>query len=299
MSDVGTNATTTGSSVKTFGTTMVFILVLVALYYLYQYLYGASGSLSSTTLLSNLTSTTTKSTLDPNSVAVVNLAGVSQGGQYSLNMWVYVASAKSNNSELVHLLDITGGTQGAKVGNTLLFLGLDPTNGTLVVRQSSDDDTQISTSSSASSPNYTLSSIMKGYISQTNTPSSFHKDDRCDIINGVEYQRWVLITVVASGRTLDVYLDGKLARSCVYKGMNNLGVTSGNAVVTIGKQPTPAIPTPQMTGYFSTTNYYNYALTPDLIWGIYQGGPSTSQSNFFTDLFSTNINFGTTSGLNK
>lgn len=299
MSNVASNTVPTNtksSATTTFAAVMVFILVIVALYYLYKFMYGASGSLSSTTLLSSLTSTTSASNLDPNSAAVVNLTGVSQGGQYSLNMWVYVASTKSNASTLVHLLDITGGTSVTRLGNTLLFLGLDPTDGTLAIRQSSsgEGDTQMPVSSTPSSTSY-MSSLISGYIS-SNGPSSYKQDDRCDITNGIEYQRWVLVSVVANGRTLDVYLDGKLSRSCVYRGNNTLGVTSGNAVVTIGKRlPAAAI----MTGYFSTTDYYNYALTPDLIWSIYQAGPTTSASNFFSNLFSTNINFGTTSGLNK
>jgi hypothetical protein len=219
-------------------------------------------------------------------------------------MWVYVSSTKSNASTLVHLLDITGGTSVTRLGNTLLFIGLDPTDGTLIIRQSSsgEGDTQMgvsstpsSTSSTPSSVSSYMNSLISGYMSSSGT-SSYKQDDRCDIKNGIEYQRWVLVSVVANGRTLDVYLDGKLSRSCVYRGNNTLGVTSGNAVVTIGnRHPGAAI----MTGYFSKTDYYNYALTPDLIWSVYQTGPTTSSSNFFSNLFSTNINFGTTSGLNK
>jgi hypothetical protein len=273
----------------------VLILILVALYYLYKWLYGASGSLSSTSLLSTLTPTTAVSTIDPKSASVMNLKGVSQGGQYSVSMWVYVGSAKSNNSSLVHLLDITGGTSTTKAGNTLLFLGLAPADGTLVVRQSSsgEGDTAIPVAGCTPSSNsYNLSSIISGYMT---TSSTYRQNDRCDIVNGIEYQRWVLVTVTASGRTLDVYLDGKLSRSCVYRGNNNLGVQTGNAVVTIGNRSSDV---PNMTGYFSTADYYNYALTPDLIWGIYQAGPTTTSTNFFSSLFSTNINFGTTSGLN-
>jgi hypothetical protein len=291
----------TGSNVKYFVGILLFILLLVALYYLYQWMYGTNKSIISTPLLSSLTASTVVSTLDPNSVAVVNLTGISQGGQYSVSMWVYVSSTKSNISNLVHLLDITGGTSTTRAGNTLLFIGLDPANATLVVRQSSsgDDDTKMPVGSLGSTPSsnsYSLSSIITGYMSSTsNSTSSYTQDDRCDIMNGIEYQRWVLVNVVASGRTLDVYLDGKLSRSCVYRGNNSIGVQTGNAVVTIGNRAQMA----PMTGYFSTTDYYNYALTPDLIWGIYQRGPTTSTSSFFTNLFNTDINFGTTSGLNS
>jgi len=307
MSSLSTTMNTGSSgsvvNMKSIISLTVFILVLIALYYLYQFMYGASGSLSSTSLLGSLTATSKGSTADPNSVAVVNMTGVSQGGQYSVSMWVYVASTKANTSSVIHLLDVTGGTSSAKVGNTLLFIGLDPVNGTLVVRQSSsaegDTSMPVAGSSPSSSHSYSLSSLMSGYMSasSSHTPSSYKTDDRCDIVNGIEYQRWVLVTVVASGRTLDVYLDGKLSRSCVYNGNNAIGVQTGNAVVTIGNRPAGVVP---MTGYFSSTDYYNYALTPDLIWGIYQGGPSTSTSstNFFSTLFSTDINLGSTSGLN-
>jgi hypothetical protein len=281
---------------------VVIILFLVGLYYLYKFMYGASASLSSTSLISTLTPYTASSTLNPNAVAVVNMTGVTQGGNYSVSTWVYVASTKANNSNIVHLLDITGGNSSTTAGNTLLFLGLDPLNGTLVVRQSAagNGDTHMPvTGTTPSSTGYTLSSLISGYLSaaSSETPSSFTKDDRCDILNGIEYQRWVLVTVVANGRTLDVYLDGKLSRSCVYNGNNSLGVQTGNAVATLGNRNLSG--QSAMTGYFSSTDYYNYALTPDLIWGIYQAGPSTSQTNFFGSLFSTDINLGSISGLNK
>jgi len=189
----------TGSNVKYFVGILLFILLLVALYYLYNWMYGTNKSIISTPLLSSLTASTVASTLDPNSVAVVNLTGISQGGQYSVSMWVYVSSTKSNISNLVHLLDITGGTSTARAGNTLLFIGLDPANATLVVRQSSsgDGDTKMPAGSVASTPSsnsYSLSSIITGYMSSTsNSTSSYTQDDRCDIMNGIEYQRWVLV----------------------------------------------------------------------------------------------------------
>merc|ERR1712070_804360 len=39
---------------------------------------------------------------------------------------------------------------------------------------------------------------------------------KCDIIN-IPLQRWVHLALVMHNKTLDVYLNGKLARSCTYK----------------------------------------------------------------------------------
>jgi hypothetical protein len=45
--------------------------------------------------------------------------------------------------------------------------------------------------------------------------SEFNADDKCDIVN-IPIQTWVHVAISLYGRTLDVYLDGELARSCKY-----------------------------------------------------------------------------------
>ena len=291
----------------------MFVLLLIGLYYLYQFLYGSSAPQSSVALLSGTVSaakTTTDAISGQQVVSAVNVSPVFDGGQYSVSFWTYIQDTKGfvvsgGTTPLAHLMEISNNRFGKAVasstgssskndmtgvGNTLVYIGLNPINGSLIVRQSTADPTEQinNTVSGAASTatTYPLSSLITNY----NSGSTYASDDRCDILNGVEYQRWLLITVVANGRTLDVYIDGKLARSCVYKANYALGGSTSNATAMFGVNNSG-----NLKGFFSNGNFYNYALTPDAVWTLYQAGPGSSGSSFFGNLFSTNIVLGSTS----
>lgn len=290
-------------SARTIMMIILFIVVCIGLYYLYRFLYGSNvAQVSVVTLSGTIPSTTTVSATIP-AVASTNLTGVLDGGQYSASFWVYIADTKgftsAGGAPLAHLMEISNKRLDATTANrgkTLVFVGLNPTNGTLVVRQSTNDPTvQINNNmagASASSTLYSLDTLISSYTSGT----TYTTQDSCDIINGIEYQRWVLITTVANGKTLDVYVDGKLARSCVYKAPFALGSadSTGTAYFGYGNNG-------NLKGFFSNGNFYNYALTPDAVWAMYQAGPGTgfSISSFFSGLFSINTSFGTTAEATK
>jgi hypothetical protein len=301
--NANTAATNTGMAKPVLGV-VIFILVIVGLYYLYNFLYGKNASYGQVSILSQATSAT-KTVTDPNTgntaVAATEISGILDGGQYTASVWFYVADTKGfakQPTPLAHLLEISDNRFVAKgsnktPGNTLIFVGLNPLNGTLVVRQSTGDNTyKISNNMTTgfSSTKYPLQTLIDNY----NTGSTYTQDDRCDIINGIEFQRWIMVTVVGNGRTLDVYVDGKLARSCVYKSNFALGSTDGKGVGYVGLNNGG-----NLKGYFANTTYNNYALTPDAIWSQYQAGPTGyfSLGSFFTNLFNVNVSFGTTAGL--
>ena len=281
---------------------IVIILVLVGLYYLYQFLYGTPSSQATVNILAAPTSATKTTTIGGNTVvSSTALTGIVDGGAYTTSMWVYINNTVGFNTDLVHLLDITNKPPaspvvGAKY-DTLLFIGLNPKNGALVVRQStvdaavSIDNSMASSDTGITSTKYPLSALISGY---NGSSSAYKTNDRCDIVNGIEYQRWVLITVVANGRTLDVYIDGKLARSCVYTANYGLNSAAGTATASVG-----AGNGGNLKGFFSNINYANYAYTPDAIWTLYQSGPGApfSLTTFFSNLFGVDVSFGTTGAL--
>lgn len=283
---------------------ILLILFLVGIYYLYNWLYNKNPSQGSVSILSGSPSTST-TTVDPISgkavVSTTELSGIMDGGEYSVSFWVYVADTKgfamNGGAKLAHLLEISDKRFASQAkGNTLLFVGLNPMNGSLVVRQSSSDPSEqirnaMSQTDSTTGSLYPLDSLITNY----NSGTTFTSDDRCDITNGIEYQRWVLVTVVGNARTLDVYIDGKLARSCVYKGGFALGSSTGKAQAYFGLDNNGAL-----KGYFSNGLFYNYALTPDAIWALYQQGPGGSFSilDFFKNMFSVSVTFNTNAGLN-
>ena len=279
---------------------ILFIVVCIGLYYQYRFLYGSNVAQVSVVTLSGIIPATTTVSGSIPAVAATNLTGVLDGGQYSASFWVYVADTKgftaAGGAPLAHLMDISNkrlDSTTANRGKTLVFVGLNPTNGTLVVRQSTNDAAiEINNNMSSATPTptrYDLSTLISSYTSGT----TYTTQDSCDIISGIEYQRWVLITTVANGKTLDVYVDGKLARSCVYKAPFALGSSdsTGTAYFGFGNEG-------KLKGFFSNGNFYNYALTPDAIWAMYQAGPGTgfSITSFFSNLFSLTTSFGTTLG---
>lgn len=285
-----------------------FIVLIVGLYYLYNFLYGSSASQATVeilpkTLLSmdNIKSIDTDSAgVKKNAVHISNVSGIPDGGTYSVSFWVYISDSKgfasAGGSKLAHLLEISKNrfdSTASNRGNTLLFVGLNPINGNLVVRQSTSNPSESinnSLTTGVSGTQYPLDSLINSF----NSGSTYQSDDRCDIINGVEYQRWLLITVVANGRTLDVYLDGKLARSCVYRNNYALG-GDGKAAAVFGLENEG-----KLKGFFSNGSFYNYPLTPDAIWALYQAGPKGyfDISSFFKNLFNVDISFGGSAGLN-
>ena len=275
------NSSAAYSPFSTLISILLFISGCVGLYYLYNWLYNSKTAKESVVILSGNPDMTKESspTKGVVSTEITGLGGTS-GMNYTSTFWVYVSDSKGFNApgggaSLAHLMDITDPS-----GGTLVFIGLNPKNGNLVVRQSTGDseDPQIANPTA-------LTGIINGY----NTGTTYTSDNRCDIINGIEYQRWILIGVVANNRTLDVYIDGKLARSCVYKGNFSLTSNTGTLTARFGYNNGG-----KLKGFFSKGYFYNYPVSPDLIWASYQEGPgdSFSISGFFSSLFGTDNIFG-------
>ncbi len=300
------NSANTNSSgtARTIMMIILFIVVCIGLYYLYNFLYSSNvAQISVVTLSGTIPCTKTISATIP-AVASTNLTGVLDGGQYSASFWVYIADTKgftaAGGAPLAHLMEISNkrfDATPANRGNTLVFVGLNPTNGTLVVRQSTNDaavqiNNSIANNAATTATLYPLDTLISSYTSG----ATYTTKDSCDIINGIEYQRWVLITTVANGKTLDVYVDGKLARSCVYKAPFALGSADSTGTASFGYGNGG-----KLKGFFSNGNFYNYALTPDAVWAMYQAGPGTgfSITSFFSNLFSINTSFGTTADATK
>lgn len=83
----------------------------------------------------------------------------------------------------------------------------------------------------------------------------------CNVAN-VPIQRWVNLIVSLYGRTLDVYIDGKLVRTCVLPGVAKI---ANNAPVYI-------TPLGGFSGYTSNVHYYGDALNPQQAYNIYRAG---------------------------
>lgn len=93
----------------------------------------------------------------------------------------------------------------------------------------------------------------------------------CSIPN-VPIQKWVNIVASVYGNTLDIYLDGKLAKTCVLPGVVKV---NGNSSVYI----TPA---GGFDGWTAKMQYYPRPLNPQEVWNIYSAGYGNWWSMFNT-----------------
>ena len=86
----------------------------------------------------------------------------------------------------------------------------------------------------------------------------------CDI-NGIPLQKWVHVVITQWGRNLDVYINGKLKRSCILPGvpLNNRALLSELHVG--GKQT--------FNGHISRLQYFNRVLPAEEVYRLYTRGP--------------------------
>lgn len=255
---------------------LTLIVALYLLYLLYDWMFSSTAAPKTVSLSGSATlhasqigdTVMSKNTKNETYASTIDLSGVTDAGQYSVDLWAYVNDTKgflsSGSTPLANLLEI--GNRDTS-GNTLLYIGLNPVNAGLIVRQNTTTEQINNTLGTAdNSGNYPLSDLIANY----NSGTRYSSRNKCDIINGIEYQRWILITVVANARVLDIYIDGKLARSCVYNSPYSLskpGSTGATAYIGLGNNN-------KLKAFFSKANYYNYALSPEQIWRNYQYGPT-------------------------
>ena len=127
------------------------------------------------------------------------------------------------------------------------------------------------------SPSITLGSIENNLqIETTVYPSSNSTNGEkhtCNVAN-VPIQKWVHVVISLYGRTLDVYIDGKLVRTCVLPGVAKI---ANNAPVYI-------TPLGGFSGYTANIHYYADAMNPQEVYNIYRKGYGGSGINFPYDI---------------
>lgn len=100
-------------------------------------------------------------------------------------------------------------------------------------------------------------------MSPYNANASFTKETKCDLVN-IPLQRWNNLVLVLNNKTLDVYLNGKLARSCTYEeppifNQNPVHVTDNGG----------------FGGELGELRYFNRAIDPEEVYSIYAAGNKT------------------------
>jgi hypothetical protein len=273
-----------------FGTIVMLALLVVsgiALYFLYNFLFSSRSTGNLTTLVrGEIIGTKPAPTAAAPPVPY-------EGGDYTLSFWLYVNSYNVNRNTRKHIIDIGGSNFST------LLIALGAFKNTLVVRTHSREasatvsgtNTYAVDATNVTPTNTDLSGSgdLSGNTSWA-TPNSQAVQDGslttadkakllapmalddgllnsstiCDL-NEIDFQRWTLVTVVLSGRTVDVYIDGKLSRSCISSSYYKVDPT-GVYVKLLGNGG--------FDGYLSNIKATNIGLNPSEIYNLYTKGPT-------------------------
>jgi len=236
----------TGSKVTTI---VVVILLVIALYYLYNFLYGTSG-ITKADIFNG-----PKLAMRQNKPATVTLPdalpALYEGGEYSVSFWMYINDYSYQRGHNKHVLTLgPSGTAATNFDTLRVYLG--PNTSSLAVR--------IHT---GTSDNNLLRSGNDTIFSDLSTGAASGPFPTCDLVS-VDLQRWVNITIVINGRSSDVYMDGKLARSCILDSFFRVD-PSGYQLTLLDKGG--------FGGYVSNTSAFGYALNPEQVYRMYMAGP--------------------------
>lgn len=258
---------------------IVFIILsLYALYYLYKFLFASSG-LKGDLVVGKITDANTGVSADSKYAPIVvqgeKFPVLLEGGEYSVNFWMYIndwSVRHGSNKHVLSLGGITGTASQTNYATLLVYLG--GNKNTLSVRVDNKDRSGSSTTPAPTGSSSTSTSSLNAPTSlseaeitakMTGTPSSMDGLEVCDLEN-VDLQKWVLISVVLNNKTCDVYMDGKLARSCILPSffrVNKLTTGSQARFCDYGG----------FGGFISNASFYNYALNPEQVWRYYMSGP--------------------------
>jgi hypothetical protein len=278
------NTSSPGGGRSQLFTIIILVLAAVALYYLYNVLTKNIEVSDKVILVKG------KQAGNVPPEKIPKMPTPFEGGEYTFTTWIYINSFNTNMNRRKHIFEIHG------THFSTLLVALGAFKNTLVVRthnkdvesfesfqgavipkmvQTGAEGFQATPGTSDAAADGDLSAkIMDEAIfkSMTSDDSLLNPTTMCDLPE-IDMQRWVMVTVVLNGRTIDVYLDGKLARSCVTKSYYKVDPTG---------QIKPLIcERGGFDGYISNMAVANYAMNPDEIYRAYISGPEGATLNPF------------------
>jgi len=247
---------------------LIFVAGLIGLYYLYMYLFGPKTNNSYT-----LISKKQDANIDPVKPIVITsdrLPKLFEGGEFTIMTWIYINNWSYRSGFNKHIISIGG----PNFDTIRIYLGAMKPK--LSVRLHTRE-TSIPTSGNASSTTESLDKVSFTSTFQNLQTDSGLLDDTpiCDLPE-VELQRWICLVVAVNGKTVDVYMDGKLSRSCVLP--NNFKVDAGGYSANV-------LASGGFGGKISGSYMYDRALNPDVVYKNYMAGPEPILT--FSDWVST------------
>ena len=108
-----------------------------------------------------------------------------------------------------------------------------------------------------------------GIDQEPTTPGGSTVVHTCNVAN-IPIQKWVNLILSVYGRTMDIYIDGKLVRTCLLPGVASVN-NNANIYVT---------PAGGFNGWTAKLQYFPNSINPQQAWNIYSQGYSNWLSMF-------------------
>lgn len=183
---------------------------------------------------------------------------IKSGGEYTISAWMYINSWKGVYQPLFAVYDTSAGNVENR--EAIMMVALYPGEPKMHIRAGKING--------ATTPGTTVAQVSGatalGGGSMNNMP-------QCDLVD-IDLQRWIFLTISVNGRIMDVYLDGKLARSCILPNSQNVAGEGTDQTIIISPSGLDAS---TMNGQISGVRFSAYAVAPDQIYAQYQSGPYT------------------------
>jgi len=228
---------------------VITIVVIVLIIMLLKYIFSDPYTLQS------LKSGQTASTINATSLASNGSSVPSSNFAYSV--WFYVNDWNYRYGEKKVIFGRMGSKSGTDSGSISGINGLDPCPAVVL----GEIENNISVSLGC----------YPGANQQPTTPGGNTIVHTCNVAN-VPIQKWVNLVISIYGRTLDIYIDGKLVRTCLLPGVASVN-NNANIYVT---------PAGGFDGWTSKLQYYPNSLNPQEVWNIYRQGYASWLSMFST-----------------
>jgi len=231
----------------------LIIIILVLLYIVVKYIF------SDTTTFTTLSSGTMMQTINAGSLATGTIANSSN---LTYSIWFYINDWNYKYGENKVLFGRMGALTDTQSISVSGVSGSNPCPA--VILGSVENNISILLTCYAGSSVVTTSDD----VTSADGSTIIHT---CTVSN-IPIQKWVNLLISTYGRTLDVYLDGKLVKTCVLPGVPKINQNS-NVYVT---------PAGGFSGWTGKFQYFPTSTDPQTAWNIYKAGYG---GNWLSNLF--------------
>jgi len=233
---------------------LIIVIIIIIIIYIISYFY-----FNISILVNNVSDATISNVISSSSLTTPTTGSTAANFTYSI--WIYITDWSYNygQEKIIFVRPGVGEIDTSTITSSTPYLYPNPlvklgaTENNLIISQEVYNTTTTGTS--------------------TIPTSTF----TCGVSN-IPIQKWVNILVSIYGRSMDLYLDGKLVRTCVMPGIAKV------ASIT----PVYITPNGGFSGYYSKFEYFPNSTDPQTAWNIYSKGYTNNWSLFSSD-YSINI----------